>query len=63
MLVIRFPGGSVVNNPPTNAEDTGDMDLIPGLEGSPREGSGNPLQHSCLENPMDRGPGVSNSQT
>ena len=52
---MGFPGGSVVNNPPTNAEDTGDMDLIPGLEGSPREGSGNPLQYSCLENPMDGG--------
>ena len=41
-----FPGGSVVKNPPTNA---GDASLIPG------EGNGNPLQYSCLGNPMDRG--------
>ena len=65
---MGFPGGSVVKNP-TNAEDTGDMDLIPELEGSPRDGSGNPLQYSCLENPMDKGTwwatvhGVTNSQT
>ena len=32
-----------------------DMDSIPGLERSPGEGNGNPLQYSCLENPMDRG--------
>jgi len=31
----------------------GDPDLIPGLGRSPGEGNGNPLQHSCLENPMD----------
>ena len=36
-----------------NAEDLG---LIPGLGRSPGEGSGNPLQYSCLENSMDRGP-------
>ena len=35
----------------------GDLGLIPGLGRSPREGNGNPLQDSCLENPMDRGPG------
>ena len=35
-----------------NARDLG---LIPGLGRSPRGGHGNPLQHSCLENPMDRG--------
>ena len=33
----------------------GDLDLIPGLGRSPGEGNGNPLQYSCLENPMDRG--------
>ena len=37
---------------PANA---GDMDLIPGLGRSPVGGHGNPLQYSCLENPMDRG--------
>jgi len=33
----------------------GDVGLIPGLGRSPREGNGNALQYSCLENPMDRG--------
>ena len=46
-----FPGGSAVKNPPANAGHTG---LIPGLGRSPGEGNGNPLQYSCLENPMDR---------
>ena len=49
---MGFPGGSVVKNPPANA---GDVGLIPGLGRSPGEGNGNPLQYSCLENPMDRG--------
>ena len=43
---------SVVKNLPANA---GNMGLIPGLGRYPGEGNGNPLQHSCLENPMDRG--------
>ena len=38
-----------------NAGDTGDLGLIPGSERSPGAGNGNPLQYSCLENPMDRG--------
>ena len=42
----------VVKNPPANA---GDVGLIPGSGKSPGEGNGNPLQYSCLENPMDRG--------
>ena len=45
----------VVKNPPANAGDVKDTGLIPGLERSPAEGNGNPLQYSCLENPMDRG--------
>ena len=49
---MDFPGGSVVKNPPVNAGDTG---LIPGLGKSPGVGNGNPLQYSCLRNPMDRG--------
>ena len=49
---ILFPGGSVVKNLPAMAGDTG---LIPGLGRSPGEGNGNPLQYSCLENPMGRG--------
>jgi len=42
----------VVKNLPAGAAD---MDSIPGLGRSPREGNGNPLQYSCLGNPMDRG--------
>ena len=38
-----------------NAGDTGDAGSIPGLGGDPGGGHGNPLQYSCLENPMDRG--------
>ena len=37
------------------ARDIGDGGLIPGLGRSPGEGNGNPLQYSCLENPVDRG--------
>ena len=47
-----FPGGSVVKNPPANAEAAG---LIPGSGRSPGGGHGNPLQYSCLGNPRDRG--------
>ena len=50
-----FPGGSVVKNLPTNAEDTGDTGSIPGLGRTPGGGNGNPFQYSCLENLMDRG--------
>ena len=44
----------VVKNPPANSGDIRDVGLIPGLGRSPGEGNGNPLQYSCLENPMDR---------
>ena len=44
----------LVENPPANAGDRRDPGLIPGLGRSPGEGNGNPLQYSCLENPMDR---------
>ena len=51
-----FPSGSVVKShyivSPCNV---GDVDLIPGLGRSSGGGYGNPLQYSCLENPMDRG--------
>ena len=50
-----FPGGSVVKNLPANAGDEGDGGSIPGWGRSPERGHGNPLQHSCLENAMDRG--------
>ena len=46
-----FPGGSVVKNLPANA---GDLCSIPGFGRSSGEGNGNPLQHSCLENSMNR---------
>ena len=49
-----FPGGTVVKNPPVNAGDARDAGSIPGLGRSPGGGHGNPLQYSCLENPMDR---------
>ena len=61
-----FPGGSEVKAPPCNA---GDLGLTPGSGRSLGEGNGNPLQYSCLENPMDEGAwwatvhGVAKSQT
>ena len=47
----------VVKNLPTNADagDIRDSRLIPGSGKSPGEGNGNPLQYSCLDNPMDKG--------
>ena len=45
----------VVKNPSVNSGNTGDMGSIPGSGKAPGEGNGNPLQYSCLENPMDRG--------
>ena len=45
----------LVKNPPANAGDVRDSGSIPRAERSPEEGNGNPLQYSCLENPMDRG--------
>ena len=45
----------VVKNPPANAGDERDAGSIPGLGGSPGGKPDNPLQCSCLENPMDRG--------
>ena len=62
-------GDAVVKNLPVNAEDSGDVGLIPGLGRFPGGGNGNPLQYSCLGNPMDRGAwwimvhGVGKSQT
>ena len=49
---MDFPGGAVVENLLANS---GDMDSIPESRRSLREGNENPLQYSCLENPMDRG--------
>ena len=47
-----FPGGSEVK---ASACNVGDLGSIPGSGRSPGEGNGNPLQYSCLENPMDGG--------
>ena len=47
---LGFPGGS---DGKASAYNAGDPGSIPGLGRSPGEGNGNPLQHSCLENPMD----------
>ena len=63
---MDLPGGTLLKNPPANAGDTGS---VPGLGRSPGEGNGNPLQYSCLWNPVDRGAwrptahGVAKSQT
>ena len=45
----------LLKNPPVHAGDIGDVSLIPGSGRSPGGGHGNPLQFSCLENPVDRG--------
>ena len=66
LLVKGFPGGS---DGKESACSAGNMGLIPGLGRSPGEGNGNPLQYSCLGNPMDGGAwqatvhGVAQSQT
>ena len=51
---MGFPSGAVVKNPPANAGDTGDAGSIPGSGRAPGGGNGNPLQYSCLDNPMNR---------
>ena len=66
LSLLGFPGGSDGN---TSACNVGDPGLIPGSGRSPGEGNGNPLQYSCLENPMPRGTwwatvhGITKSQT
>ena len=47
-LVVKYPA-------PASGGDIRDVGLIPGSGRFPGEGNGNPLQYSCLENPMDRG--------
>ena len=51
-LRYGFPSGAVLKNLPVNTGDTGS---IPGSGRSPGKGNGNPLQYSCLGNPMDKG--------
>ena len=53
--LASFPGGS---DGKESAYNAGDLGSIPGLGRSPGEGNGNPLQYSCLENPMSRGGGL-----
>ena len=54
----------MVKKPLGNAGEIRDAGSVPGLGRTPGEGHGNPLQYSCLENPMDRGAdGVTKSQT
>ena len=66
ILRLGFPGDSDGKESACNA---GDLGSIPGSGRSPGEGNGYPLQYSCLENPMDRGPwqatvhGVTKSRT
>ena len=51
-MILAYPGGSDGKESACNA---GGLDSIPGLGRSLGEGNGNPLQHPCLENPMERG--------
>ena len=51
----KVGGGLVVKKPPANAGDIRDLGSVPWLGKSSGGGNGNPLQYSCLENPMDRG--------
>ena len=53
-IPVSFQVSTVVKNLPANAGDPRDGGSIPGLGKSPGVGSGNPLQYSCLKNPMDR---------
>ena len=69
ILIIGVPGFLGGSEVKVSACNAGDLGSIPGLGGSPGEGNGNPLQYSCLENPMDGGArwaivhGVTKSQT
>ena len=64
-----FPGGTVIKNLPATVGNARDEGSIPGSGRSPGGGNGNPLQYSCVGNPMDRGVwgatvhGVAKSQT
>ena len=68
-LRIKLVGFSSGSDGKESACGAGDLGSIPGSERPPGEGHGNPLQYSCLENPMDRGArwatvqGVAKSQT
>ena len=53
-FIMGFSGGSAGKESTCKAEDIGDAGWIPGSGRSPGAGNGNPLQYSCLGNPMDR---------
>ena len=55
MVMWDFQVVLVVKNPPANGGDIRDVGSVSGLGRLPGGGHGNPLQYSCLENPMDRG--------
>ena len=52
---MAYPVATVIKNAPANSGDLRDMGSVPGVGRCPGGGHGNPLQYSCLENPMDRG--------
>ena len=52
---MGFPNGAVLKNPPANAGDTRDVGSVSGSGRSLEGGNVNPLQYSCLGNPIDRG--------
>ena len=54
VIDTAFPGGSALKSSPADAGEAGDASSVPGWRRPPGEGSGNPLQYSCLENSMDR---------
>ena len=55
MCVTGFPGSTIGKEPPAPTGYIRDKGLTPGLGRCPEGGHANPLQHSCLENPMNRG--------
>ena len=54
---MGFPCGTRGKESVCKAGDTRDLGLVPGSRNSPEEGNGNPLQYSCLKNPLDTGAG------
>ena len=57
MVTTGFPGGAVVKTLPA-VQETQETWFVPWVGKIPRKGNGNPLQYSCLGNPMDRGAGA-----
>ena len=55
VLQMGFPDGSVDKESTCNTGDIGNVGLIPGSESTPGGGNGNPLQYSCLGDPMNKG--------